>query len=173
MIVTAIIIFIIFVIMIGTIENSNSFSYFFGRGKIKEKEKFIEVSFDSFLILKEAIRISENKYFRFKKDSLPALVISERKPYKCGPYNFSRLEEKENIVLFFSFKDYLNYFHWLKKYFKEEDKKEKQETIKNNFAKDTVIELIKDLENFAEQEKKESADKFEQVKNTFNEVNKK
>lgn len=38
---------------------------------------------------------------------------------------------------------------------------------------DALSALIKDLEIFAEQEKKESTDKFEQAKNTFNEVNKK
>lgn len=38
---------------------------------------------------------------------------------------------------------------------------------------DALSALIKDLENFAEQEKKESADKFKQAKNIFDEVNKK
>lgn len=171
---TAVIIFIIFVVGIGIIENSNSFSYFIAKGKIKEKKKFIEISFDSFLILREAIKGNKNKRFVLKEDELPSLIIKKGLPTLDSYFYYYCFDDtEETIILFPTFKEYWKYFHWLKKYLKERDKKNKQETIKNNFAEDTVKDLIKDLENFAEQEKKESADKIEQAKNTFNEVNKK
>lgn len=162
------VLFIIFLIFFG-----DGFGFFCKEDNIKAQEKFIEISFDSFLILKEALKNNKNKKIVIKKEEFPVLKIYDEDKDLDSYFSFYSYRGKEVVILFPSFKDCVKYSYWLLSYLDEQKEEYKRKRIRDNFAEDTVKDLIKDLENFAKQEKKEPADKFEQVKNTFNEVNKK
>lgn len=170
----AFIFFVLFTIFLLFFDDG--FGFFCKEDDIKAHSKFIEISFDSFLILKEALKNNENKEIIIKEKEFPVLEIYEKNKNLNSYFSFYSYETykvKKVIILFPTFKDCVRYSYWLPSYLDEQKEEYKRKRIKDNFAEDTVKGLIKDLENFVEQEKKESADKFEQAKNTFNEVNKK